>query len=337
MSILNLNLLKSAAVAAGLVASAAAGHAADEPQWKTETRIGADGKPFTVKVLVVPAKAYPTYTPAPVYNDPVGVFAVAESTDHSQGWYLPGFGYVPPWPHTLPRVKASERYMGYLVPSRGGYGIPNNAPPGGWNVPVVVTPATQWYWVPRHLESPFLDAIAAGRLRWTYPPNWRPPQAPAGQQAQYPVIAPAVPTETLPSPFPEIPPAARPAVPAELSKRDVAALRGEAASLLKANRADRALPLLTAATERDADDAAAWSLRAVAELEVGNVEAATDSARRAQALELMGQADAATVAKALETVQGPARQFLKLSGEKMTLADAHALLAKPAVTGLVAK
>ncbi len=326
MRVLNWNLLRGAAVVAGLAMSLAAGQAA-EPKWKLETRIEPDRKPFTVKVAVAP--------PAPVYNDPVGLAAIPPTTDESNGWYLPGFGYLPPWPHTLPRVKASERYMGYLVPSRGGYGIPNNAPPGGWSVPVTINSATVWYYVPRHLESPFLDAIDAHRLRWTYPPNWRPAQQPvAGQQVQQPVIVPAA---TLPSPFPAVRPEDRPAIPAELTGRDAATLRGEGTRLLKADHPARALAVLTAATEQDADDAAAWALRAVAEWALGHADQATASARRAAALELTGHADAATVAKALETVQGPARQFLTTVGAALTMADAQALLARPALTGLAAK
>ncbi len=330
MRVLNWNLLRGAAVVAGLAVSSSAARAADDAKWKLETRIGPDGKAFTVKVAVAP--------PAPIYNDPVGLAAIPPTTDESNGWYLPGFGYLPPWPHTLPRVKASERYMGYLVPSRGGYGIPNNAPPGGWSVPVPITPATTWYYVPRHLESPFLDAIDAHRLRWTYPPNWRPSQQPvAAPQAQPPVIVPAVPAGVVPAPWPAYQPDARPAIPAELMKRDAATLRGEGTRLLKADHPARALAVLTAATERDADDAAAWALRAVAEWALGHADHAAASARRAAALELTGHDDAPTVAKALETVQGPARQFLTTVGAALTMADAQALLARPALTGLAAK
>ncbi|WP_020471913.1 tetratricopeptide repeat protein [Zavarzinella formosa] len=215
-----------------------------------------------------------------------------------EGWYLPGFGYVPPWPHTLPRHTGSERFMGYLTETG--------------------------------LHSPFLDALDAGQVRWFYPPHYR-----ATTTATAPVMQ--TPINVLPSPIPPVKPEDRPAIPAELTGRDAASLRTEGTRLLKGNRPVRALSVLTAATERDTDDVAAWYLRAVAERELGQMEQATESARRAQALELLGRDDSVTVARALENVQGPSRKFITEAAASLTVAEARVIVAKPILTGLAAK
>lgn len=210
-----------------------------------------------------------------------------------EGWYLPGFGYLPPWPHTLPKTKSSERFMGYL----GANG----------------------------LYSPYLDAIDAGTALWVYPARWPVRGANAFN---------AGPTTGITKATDD-----HPATTTEIAGRDAISLRSEGARLLKGNRPTRALSVLVAATEKDADDVSAWYLRAVAERELGQQAQAITSARRAQALEMVGQGDSRSVAKTLENVQGESRRFLSDATNSLTLVEAREIVSKTSepVTGIASR
>lgn len=71
------------------------------------------------------------------------------------------------------------------------------------------------------------------------------------------------------------------------------------------------LKLVSAAVERDPQDAAAWYFKALAERSLGKLSEAKESARRGAALETINRALSSQVGLALERVQGDERQFLR--------------------------
>lgn len=202
----------------------------------------------------------------------------------NEGWILPGFGYIPPWPHTLPRTKSSERFMGYL----------------GVN----------------GMYSPYLDALDQRQIQrinqyrnesftgYNLPyNNGEINQSSSRETDENSVVT----TE-------------------QLKGRDVQHLNAEGASLLKHDRPKKALSMMQETSKLFPNNTTTWYLRAVAEWELGQKQAATTSARYAHALELTGEGDSASTAKTLESVQGPSRRFLLAASESLTLQEAKEIV-----------
>src|SRR5207244_446428 len=86
---------------------------------------------------------------------------------------------------------------------------------------------------------------------------------------------------------------------------------------------------LSPAAEREANDARIWYIKALAERQLGDHEAARDSARRAAAVELLNGAQRAEIAAALERVQGEGRQFLRQGRSDLTVEKARQIATAP--------
>ena len=94
-------------------------------------------------------------------------------------------------------------------------------------------------------------------------------------------------------------------------ERSAESLVQEGARFYWHGNAATALKLISAAIERDPQDAAAWYFKALAERSLGKLDQANESALRGAALETINRALSSQVGVALERVQGEERQFLR--------------------------
>jgi hypothetical protein len=115
-------------------------------------------------------------------------------------------------------------------------------------------------------------------------------------------------------------------------ERTSASLFQEAVSFYWSGDAATTINLLSAAAERDSQDAAVWYFKALAEKSAGDAAAAKESARRGAACELLNHSALAQIGQALERVQGDDRRFLRSMSADLTLEKAQQIAAMPVKT-----